>query len=112
MSRRASALASAPSSLQWTGDETGPCGGQCSPVRVGLRAREAPQRAGSYSREDEMSLRWTRLLCVALLGVLLATPAAAQKANWPKSLTLGTASVGGTFFIYGQVWATLAGDTI
>ena len=59
-----------------------------------------------------MSLRWTRLLCVALLGAVLATPAAAQKANWPKSLTLGTASVGGTFFIYGQVWATLAGDTI
>src|SRR5688572_5418953 len=59
-----------------------------------------------------MSLRWTRLLCVALLGAVLATPAAAQKANWPKSLTLGTASVGGTFFIYGQVWATLAGDTV
>jgi TRAP transporter TAXI family solute receptor len=59
-----------------------------------------------------MSLRWTRLLCVALLGAVLATPAAAQKANWPKSMTLGTASVGGTFFIYGQVWATLAGDTI
>ena len=59
-----------------------------------------------------MSLRGMRLLCVALLGAVLATPAAAQKANWPKSLTLGTASVGGTFFIYGQVWATLAGDTI
>jgi TRAP transporter TAXI family solute receptor len=59
-----------------------------------------------------MSLRWTRLFCVALLGAVLATPAAAQKANWPKSMTLGTASVGGTFFIYGQVWATLAGDTI
>jgi uncharacterized protein len=59
-----------------------------------------------------MIIRWTRLLCVALLGLLLAGPAAAQKAGWPKSLTLGTASVGGTFFIYGQVWATLAGDTI
>lgn len=59
-----------------------------------------------------MIARWTRLLCVALLGVVLAGPAMAQKAGWPKSLTLGTASVGGTFFIYGQVWATLAGDTI
>jgi hypothetical protein len=59
-----------------------------------------------------MIARWTRLLCLALLGALMAGPAAAQKAGWPKSLTLGTASVGGTFFIYGQVWATLAGDTI
>jgi uncharacterized protein len=59
-----------------------------------------------------MIARWTRLLCVALLGVTLAAPVMAQKAGWPKSMTLGTASVGGTFFIYGQVWATLAGDTI
>jgi TRAP transporter TAXI family solute receptor len=51
-------------------------------------------------------------VCVAVLAAFAATPASAQKANWPKSLTLGTASVGGTFFIYGQVWATLAGDTI
>lgn len=52
------------------------------------------------------------VVCVAALTALAAAPASAQKANWPKSLTLGTASVGGTFFIYGQVWATLAGDTI
>jgi TRAP transporter TAXI family solute receptor len=59
-----------------------------------------------------MMVRWLRFACVAAALAVLATPAAAQKANWPKSLTLGTASVGGTFFIYGQVWATLAGDTV
>jgi TRAP transporter TAXI family solute receptor len=59
-----------------------------------------------------MIVRWLRYACAAIALVMFAAPAAAQKANWPKSMTLGTASVGGTFFIYGQVWATLAGDAI
>jgi hypothetical protein len=46
-----------------------------------------------------MICRWIRFACVAVALALLAAPAAAQKANWPKSLTLGTASVGGTFLI-------------
>ena len=50
-----------------------------------------------------------RLTAVALAGMLLALPAAAQA---PKSLTLGTASVGGVFFVYGQVWANIAADAI
>ncbi|MBM3487061.1 MAG: TAXI family TRAP transporter solute-binding subunit [Alphaproteobacteria bacterium] len=45
----------------------------------------------------------------AVLG-LAAAPAAAQNPAWPKSMTLGTASVGGTYFIYGQVWATLVSE--
>jgi TRAP transporter TAXI family solute receptor len=32
--------------------------------------------------------------------------------SWPKTLTLGTASVGGTYFVYGQAWATLVGEKI
>ena len=40
---------------------------------------------------------------VAALALGLAPPAAAQN----KSLTLGTASTGGTYFIYGGVIATL-----
>jgi TRAP transporter TAXI family solute receptor len=31
---------------------------------------------------------------------------------WPKTLTLGTASVGGTYFVYGQVWASLVNEKI
>lgn len=33
-------------------------------------------------------------------------------ANWPKTLTLGTASVGGTYFVYGQVWASLVNEKL
>ncbi len=50
------------------------------------------------------------LLGAAAAIVLAALPAAAQKVGWPKSLTMGTASVGGVFFIYGQVWANIAGE--
>lgn len=41
-------------------------------------------------------------------GTLLPGAAFAQaRANWPKALTLGTASVGGTYFIYGGVIAQM-----
>jgi len=32
--------------------------------------------------------------------------------NWPANVTLGTASVGGTYFVYGQAWASLVGEKI
>src|SRR3546814_20700338 len=41
-----------------------------------------------------------------------AGPASAKKAGWPESMVLGTASVGGTYFIYGQGWANLVNETI
>jgi TRAP transporter TAXI family solute receptor len=50
-----------------------------------------------------------KLAALALAGALLASPASAQQ---PRSLTLGTAAVGGVFFVYGQVWANLAADAI
>jgi TRAP transporter TAXI family solute receptor len=54
-----------------------------------------------------------RLAVAAVVGMTLASGAMAQgKANWPKTLTLGTASVGGTFFVYGQVWATLVNEKL
>jgi hypothetical protein len=49
---------------------------------------------------------------VAAAAMLAAAPAFAQKANWPKTLTLGTASVGGTYFVYGQVWASLVNEKV
>lgn len=53
------------------------------------------------------------LLGALLASLLLATGALAQgKANWPKSLTLGTASVGGTYFIYGGVVAQLLTEKV
>jgi TRAP transporter TAXI family solute receptor len=55
-----------------------------------------------------------RFAAVALVGAIAAyaAPSSAQNPNWPKSLTLGTASVGGVFFVYGQVWANIAADSV
>jgi hypothetical protein len=46
--------------------------------------------------------------CALSAGVAFAQP----KPNpaWAKNLTLGTASVGGTYFVYGQVWASLVNE--
>ncbi len=59
--------------------------------------------------------RIIRGVAVALAGLVFAGPVLSQvKPNpaWPKNLTLGTASVGGTFFVYGQVWASLVNEKI
>jgi TRAP transporter TAXI family solute receptor len=57
------------------------------------------------------TLRFKTLFAAA--AALLAAPALFNPAiAQPKSLTLGTASVGGTYFIYGGVVATLLTDTI
>lgn len=51
----------------------------------------------------------------ALTGATLASGALAQgtpNPAWSKTLTLGTASVGGTYFVYGQVWASLVNTKI
>jgi hypothetical protein len=51
----------------------------------------------------------------AVAGLTFATGALAQakpNPNWPKNLTLGTASVGGLYFVYGQVWASLVNEKI
>jgi uncharacterized protein len=57
-----------------------------------------------------------RRLCLALVAFAgLAGSAWAQpkpNPDWPKTLTLGTASVGGTYFVYGQVWASLVNEKI
>jgi len=52
----------------------------------------------------------------AFLGGLVASSLAWAQAKpnpaWPKALTLGTASVGGTYFVYGQVWASLVNEKL
>ena len=57
----------------------------------------------------------TQLALSTMFGLTLATTAVAQpkpNPNWSKTLTLGTASVGGTYFVYGQVWASLVNEKI
>lgn len=56
-----------------------------------------------------------RFIACAAAAVLAAGSAFAQQKpnpSWPKTLTLGTASVGGTYFVYGQVWASLVNEKI
>jgi uncharacterized protein len=61
-----------------------------------------------------MTRTFTRVLAglavAALSGAVLAQ--AKPNPSWPKTLTLGTASVGGTYFVYGQVWASLVNEKI
>lgn len=55
------------------------------------------------------------LALVALIGAGVSAGVFAQpkpNPSWSKTLTLGTASVGGTFFVYGQVWASLVNEKI
>ncbi len=56
-------------------------------------------------------MRFTQLKAIGLAAAVVVGMAGAAAAQ-PKSLTLGTASVGGTYFIYGGVVATLLTDTI
>ena len=60
-------------------------------------------------------MRFTITKVAALFAAsLFAASTAAQtpNPNWPKTITLGTASVGGTYFVYGQVWASLVNEKI
>ncbi len=54
-------------------------------------------------------IAFARLIATAALGILVAAGAAQAQ---PRALTLGTASVGGTYFIYGGVIATLLTDKL
>ncbi len=51
---------------------------------------------------------------IALAPALAPRLAGAQTRDpsWPANVTLGTASVGGTYFVYGQAWASLVGEKI
>ena len=44
--------------------------------------------------------------------ILSSTPALADRADWPESFTVGTASQGGTYFAYGSGWANLVGKEL
>ena len=49
----------------------------------------------------------------AVAAVLSAAVATAQdRTGWPESFTVGTASQGGTFFVYGSGWANLVAEDL
>jgi len=46
------------------------------------------------------------------VGAPAVLSAQTRDPSWPANVTLGTASVGGTYFVYGQAWASLVGEKI
>jgi uncharacterized protein len=54
-----------------------------------------------------------RLSVLAFLAVLSIAPSiAAAEPDWPKSLAIGTASPGGTYYVYGQALADILGKEL
>lgn len=54
-----------------------------------------------------------RLLTATLAGSMLVVAAAqADRSEWPENFTVGTASQGGTYFVYGSGWANLVADAL
>jgi uncharacterized protein len=58
------------------------------------------------------------MMIKSILGTALAVAAsvtiagAQDRAGWPESFTVGTASQGGTFFVYGSGWANLVAEQL
>ncbi len=60
-------------------------------------------------------MRNTMPKTIALLagGALLAAGTAhADRSEWPTNFTVGTASQGGTYFVYGSGWANFIADEL
>lgn len=51
-------------------------------------------------------------LLAALALVTFSAGAQADRSKWPRSVTIGTASLGGTYFIYGGGWAQLVAEVV
>lgn len=55
----------------------------------------------------------TRILTGAIASsLLLVGTAQAEREDWPQNFTVGTASQGGTYFVYGSGWANLVADQL
>ncbi len=58
--------------------------------------------------------RSTAIAAIAAIAALgLAMPVAAEdRSDWPDSFSVGTASQGGTYFVYGNGWTNLVSETL
>ena len=52
------------------------------------------------------------VVAMSSAAVLAGGHAKVDKTGWPSSFTVGTASQGGTFFVYGAGWANLVADQL
>lgn len=60
-----------------------------------------------------MRITMSQVLTGTLTGALLvAGSAQADRSDWPDNFTVGTASQGGTYFVYGSGWANLIADEL
>ncbi|GAA3904039.1 TAXI family TRAP transporter solute-binding subunit [Halomonas cibimaris] len=58
-------------------------------------------------------MRTTTTTALLLAGsAFFAAGAQADKADWPDSFTVGTASQGGTYYVYGSGWANFIADEL
>ncbi len=56
---------------------------------------------------------FTRMTAIAAASVAMAGSATAEdRAGWPESFTVATASQGGTYFAYGSGWANLVAEEL
>lgn len=56
-------------------------------------------------------IRWL-VAALAVLAVVSTTAVAQDRTGWPRSVKIGTASQGGTFFIYGAGWGNLVQEQL
>src|SRR5947208_16852009 len=47
-------------------------------------------------------MRIAKLIAGIVAALLAAAPCGAAEPNWPDHLTIGTASAGGTYYVYGE----------
>ncbi len=55
---------------------------------------------------------FTGTMVAVALGATMVTAQAEDRAGWPESFTVGTASQGGTYFAYGSGWANLVAEEL
>ncbi|MBR2515385.1 MAG: C4-dicarboxylate ABC transporter substrate-binding protein, partial [Halomonas sp.] len=58
-----------------------------------------------------MNIR-TIFLGATTLSIAIGTQPAFSNDDWPNSMTLGTASQGGAYYVYGSGWANLVNETL
>src|SRR6185437_7261218 len=80
-------------------------------TNVGESWRGCSQRALN-ARGRQMSRFFGFVFAACLIAILTATPVLAAKAAWPKTLTLGTASPGGVFYVYGDALAKILTESL
>src|SRR5262245_4318217 len=93
----------APDARSRHGDRSGGAGGRHgAPRAIAAAGINRPRRIMSRTPGKTMRIHLGRAaLMAATLTLAFASPTRAAEPNWPDSLTIGTASPGGTYYLYG-----------